>query len=196
MSVKLTKGDITRQRLLGAAEEIFGRKGYYNATVVEITMRAEVAQGTFYVYFQSKLDIYCDLVRQLTHEVRREIQKRVTGLENRLDIEREGFRAFFDYVHENRNLYRIIREAEFVENELFIDHYRTIAKGYIAGLQKAMAKKQIRALDPETVAYCLMGMGEFMGMRWVLWENKTPPAKGFEAMMDFIYYGIAPAKGD
>lgn len=189
-----TKGEMTKQKLLDVAEEIFGSKGYYNTSVSEITVRAEVAMGTFYVYFPSKLDIYRELVQQLTWEIRNEIQQRVASLDNRLDVEREGFTAFFDYVCQNKNLYRIIREAESVDLELFIEHYRKIAEGYIKGLKAAMNEGQIRTIEPETVAYCLMGMAEFLGMRWVLWENKIPPKKEVDAMMDFVFYGIAPKR--
>lgn len=111
-----------------------------------------------------------------------------------MDVEREGFKAFFDYVCQNKNLYRIIREAESVDLELFIEHYRKIAEGYIKGLKVAMNEGQIRTIEPETVAYCLMGMAEFLGMRWVLWENKLPPKKEVDAMMDFVFYGIAPKR--
>jgi AcrR family transcriptional regulator len=189
-----TKGEMTKQKLLDIAEEIFGNKGYYNTSVSEITVRSEVAMGTFYVYFPSKLEIYRELVQQLTWEIRHDIQQKVANLDNRLDVEREGFKAFFDYVYNNRNLYRIIREAEFVDLELFIEHYRKIATGYIKGLEAAMGKGQVRTIEAETVSYCLMGMAEFMGMRWVLWENRVPPEKEVDAMMDFIFYGIAPKR--
>ncbi|MBS3937295.1 MAG: TetR/AcrR family transcriptional regulator [Peptococcaceae bacterium] len=193
MSQMPSKGDLTRQKLLDTAEELFGAQGYHGTSVVGITTRAMVAQGTFYIYFASKLEIYRALVRKLTHEVRFSIRQRVIGLENRLDVEREGFRAYFDYVYNNRNLYRIIREADFVDNELYINHYRTIATGYIEGLEQAMAKGQVRAIDPATVAYCLMGIGEFMGLRWILWERRAIKEEDINALMDFIYYGIAPA---
>ncbi len=56
-----------------------------------------------------------------------------------------------------------------------------------------MAKGQVRAIDPSTVAYCLMGIGEFMGLRWILWERRAIKEEDINALMDFIYYGIAPA---
>jgi len=192
VSQTLTKGDLTRQKLLDAAMELFGSKGYHATPVVEITMGAGVAQGTFYIYFASKLEIYRALVDKLTRDIRRFIRQQVGHLENRLDIEREGFRAYFAYAKQNRSLYRIIREAEFVDNELYQNHYRSIAEGYIAGLKKAIDAGQIRAINPSTVAYCLMGMGEFMGLRWILWEKKEVTDDDLSALMDFVYHGIAP----
>ncbi|MGA9595817.1 MAG: helix-turn-helix domain-containing protein, partial [Acidimicrobiia bacterium] len=48
------KGRATRQAILDAAEDVFGESSYERASIAEITRRAGVAQGTFYVYFPDK----------------------------------------------------------------------------------------------------------------------------------------------
>jgi len=73
-----------------------------------------------------------------------------------------------------------------------MNHYRSIAAGYIDGLNQAMAKGEIRPIDADTVAYALMGMGEFLGLRWILWEQQSVQEEKLQSLMDFIYYGIAP----
>jgi hypothetical protein len=37
-----------------------------------------------------------------------------------------------------------------------------------------------------------MGIADFLGMRWVLWEDETPPEEVFESMFTFIQHGMAP----
>uniref|UniRef100_A0A7C1FVH7 TetR/AcrR family transcriptional regulator n=1 Tax=Caldilinea aerophila TaxID=133453 RepID=A0A7C1FVH7_9CHLR len=185
-----SRGQQTRQKLLDAAEEVFGERGYERASIVDITRRAGVAQGTFYVYFADKKAIFVELVRELSHRLRREIAKAVAGLSDRMEIERVGFRTFFTFAHEHRNLYKIVRQAEFVDEELFRWYYRRLAEGYARGLAQAMEAEQIRYLDPECLAYCLMGIADFLGMRWVLWDGESPPDEVFENMMAFIRYGM------
>ncbi|GIV71912.1 MULTISPECIES: TetR/AcrR family transcriptional regulator [Caldilinea] len=185
-----SRGQQTRQKLLDAAEEVFGERGYERASIVDITRRAGVAQGTFYVYFADKKAIFVELVRELSHRLRGEIAKAVAGLSDRMEIERVGFRTFFTFAHEHRNLYKIVRQAEFVDEELFRWYYRRLAEGYARGLAQAMEAEQIRRLDPECLAYCLMGIADFLGMRWVLWDGESPPDEVFENMMAFIRYGM------
>src|SRR6185437_2882820 len=48
------RGLDTRRRLLDAAEVVFGRVGYHDASVVKLAEHAGVAAGTFYLYFDSK----------------------------------------------------------------------------------------------------------------------------------------------
>lgn len=184
------RGQQTRQKLLESAEAVFGEKGYDRASITEITQRAGVAQGTFYVYFSDKKAIFVELVQELSHRLRREIAEAVSGLSDRIEIERTGFRTFFTFIHKHRNLYKIVRQAEFVDEELFRWYYRRLAQGYTQGLAQAMEEGQIRRLDPECLAYCLMGIGDFLGMYWVLWDGEVLPEEAFENVMAFICYGI------
>jgi AcrR family transcriptional regulator len=57
-----TKGDRTRQRLRIAAAEVLEAEGFQGMKVSDVCERAEVAQGTFYVYFRDKVDIAVDVL--------------------------------------------------------------------------------------------------------------------------------------
>lgn len=50
-----------RRRILDAAVQVFAQKGYFAARVSEIASRAEVADGTIYLYFRNKEDILVSL---------------------------------------------------------------------------------------------------------------------------------------
>ncbi|HEY6104022.1 MAG TPA: TetR/AcrR family transcriptional regulator [bacterium] len=185
------RGQRTRQRLLDAAEAAFGQRGYFASSIVDVTRRARVAQGTFYIYFPSKRAIFTELVRQRSRDVRQTIQEAVRGLRDRAKIERAGFRAFFRFIDRHRNMYRIVRQAEFVDPAVFRWYYRHFAEGYITGLREAQRAGQVREIDPEVLAFCLMGIGDFVGMRWVLWERGGPGPDVVDAMMEFILQGLA-----
>jgi len=47
-------------------------------------------------------------------------------------------------------------------------------------------------MDAEVMAYCIMGVGDFLGMRWVLWEDDALPDEVFEQAFEFMSYGFAP----
>ncbi len=186
------RGRRTRQALLDAAEAVFGERGYHSATIVEITLRAKVAPGTFYLYFPDKKAAFDELVRALNQRLRAEIRAAIADLGDRLEQEVVGFETFFRFVRRHRNLYRVIRQAEFVDEELYRWHYRTLARGYVRGLVAAQHAGQVRAdLDPEALAYCLMAMAEALGMRWVLWEGRLPGPAVRRTLRDFLRSGLA-----
>jgi AcrR family transcriptional regulator len=174
----LTKrGAATRRRLLDAAEVCFAETGYHDASVVKITETAGVAQGTFYLYFASKREIFDELVRDLNRRVRHAMKEASSRGATRLEAELLGFQAYFRFTAEHTALYRIIRQAEFVSPEMLRYHYDKLAEGYVEGLQAAKEDGDAGDIDPEVVAWALMGMGELLGMRWILWERlgELPP---------------------
>lgn len=187
---KTLRGEVTRQKLLEAAEEVFGTKGYFYTSITDITVKAGVAQGTFYFYFPGKQDIFEQLVRDLSHNLRREISQVLTGINIRREAEERGFAAFFAYVKKHPKLYRIVQEAEFVDEELYKWYYRRLAQGYIEGVKAAMETGEFRPLDPETVAYALMGIADTLGMRWIMWEDKEVPPQVLMDAMALIMDGL------
>ncbi len=188
------RGQKTRQKLLRAAETVFGDKGYERASIADITRKGGVALGTFYVYFPDKKSIFVEVVDELGARLRRLIAESVAGLEDRMAVEREGLRVFFDFASRHRNLYRIVRQAEFVDEACYRRYYDRFAKGYVSGLTRAMESGEVRRVDAEALAYCLMGIGDFLGMRWVMWDGEKGLEKVLDTAMTLIRHGVDAKK--
>jgi AcrR family transcriptional regulator len=190
---KLThRGEKTRAQLLEAAEMVFGEVGYEHASIAEITKRTGVALGTFYIYFPHKQAIFIQLVDELGTRLRAALTEKVKGATTRLEIERAGFRAFFEFATKHRNLYRIIRQAEFVDIAAYQRYYRDLATAYAKGLSRAMERSEIGSFDPEVLAYSLMGIADFLGMRFVLWESPEHLDRVVDEVMEFVGHGLSP----
>ncbi len=182
------RGERTRARLLEAAEQVFAEFGYHDASIVKLTEAAGVAQGTFYLYFASKLAVFDELVDDLNRRVRHAMSEGSAAGTDRIESERLGFEAFFRFTAEHPALYRIIRQAEFVSPPALRRHYTRIVEGYTEGLQEASAAGQIaQDIDPVVAAWALMGVGELVGMRWVLWDDAAAmPPPVFDEVMRFV----------
>jgi AcrR family transcriptional regulator len=84
----------TRQKLLDAALQVFARNGYERATVDEIVREAGFSKGAFYVHFETKEDLFWEM------------------LEERITSQQEMFRQVVDHtlsVAENER--RILEQA-------------------------------------------------------------------------------------
>ncbi len=191
------RGRATRQALLDAAEAVFGETRFDVASITEITRRANVSQGTFYVYFESKKEIFLELVRHLGTLARATLREAVEGTESRLESEEVGLRAFVRFVNEHRNLYRIVRQAEFIDEDAYRDYYRRFADGYVAGLERAVVDGEVAPVDVEAIAYALMGIADFVGMRWVLWADDSRsdvPEPVIRAILHLLHHGLPPSE--
>jgi AcrR family transcriptional regulator len=150
---------------------VFSEHGYHEASIVKLTETAGVAQGTFYLYFDSKKTIFDELVRDLNSRVRHAMKEGSSQGGTRVEQELLGFKEFFRFTAEHPALYRIIRQAEFVSPEMLQYHYERLSQGYIDALKAAVEAGEIGALDPEVTAWALMGLGELIGLRWILWNG-------------------------
>jgi AcrR family transcriptional regulator len=192
-----SRGAKTRRRLLEAAEMVFAELGYHEASIVKITEAAGVGQGTFYLYFASKKEIFDELVLDLNHRVRQAMTEAASQGTTRAEREVLGFSAFFHFTAEHPALYRIIRQAEFVSPEMLHRHYERLTDGYVAGLRQAMEQGEIAEGDPEVLAWALMGIGELVGMRWILWAGQQElPLEVAKELAAIIHRAIgAPEDG-
>jgi AcrR family transcriptional regulator len=184
------KGKKTRQKILETAEGIFGEKGYFETSIAEITLKAGVAQGTFYNYFPTKKAIFDELIKQLSSSFRHEIKVAMEKEETFEAKQRAGYIAFFEWLIQHRNLYSIIQQSVLVDLELYRWYYEKIAEGFVKSINHAIEERECKQLNPETVAYCLMGIGQFIGMRWVYWEEEAVPEEVLDEMMEIIFKGL------
>jgi AcrR family transcriptional regulator len=60
-----TGGDITRQRILEAAEELFSKNGFHATSVSQITKKAMVNKAALYYYFKDKNDLILSLFQKI-----------------------------------------------------------------------------------------------------------------------------------
>ncbi len=187
---KTARGKRTREKLLAAAEIEFGENGFHEAAISGITQRAGVALGTFYVYFESKEEIFRALVSYMSHKTRSWIAERVAGITDRLTAERKGLEAFIEFARQHKGIYRIISEAEWVANDAFREHYTGFAEAYRENLEEAGQAGDIREGDYEVWSWAIMGVSVFLGMRYADWDDSMPAAELAETMADLLANGI------
>jgi AcrR family transcriptional regulator len=185
------------ERLLAAAEHLFGERSYRRTTVADICAQAGIATGSFYAHFDSKADIFAAVIRQINADVRAAQAAAIQAADdNQRARERASFRAYFDLMSRRPWIYRIVREAEFLAPGEFRAYYERLARGYARGVRVAQLAGEVDAqFDPEVIAYVYTGLGHFIGMRWAEWtEGGRVPDDIFEDLMAVLARGLPPGK--
>ena len=183
------------ERLLSAAELLFGERSYRRTSVADICAKAGIATGSFYAHFRSKADIFAAVVRRINADLRAAmgaaIEQAPDGQRAR---ERASFRAFFDMLSQRPWIDRIVRESEFVDPGLFREYYERLARGYARGVRRAQLAGEVDAeYDPEVIAYLYTGVGNFIGMRWADWTaGGQVPADVMEDLLNVLDHGLPP----
>lgn len=59
-----------RAGILDAALQVFAERGYHQASIADLVTAANIARGTFYLYFQSKSEVFVALLDELSARFR------------------------------------------------------------------------------------------------------------------------------
>lgn len=97
----------TRQQLIQAAVELVLEKGYEAVTVQDITDRADLGRGTFYIHFKDKEDVLWSAIQDGLHATEVEAHNRYKEF---LPPQPEfyGYLNIFRYASQNQDLYRVM----------------------------------------------------------------------------------------
>ncbi|MEN9718107.1 MAG: hypothetical protein RIQ99_985 [Pseudomonadota bacterium] len=172
------RGRRTQRAILDAAAAEFGEKGFHESSIVSITIRAGVALGSFYTYFESKEALFKALVTDMSERVRDHVapvlaRQPVSGVV----AEGAALEAFLTFAREHKEIYRIIDEAEFVAPENWRAHYLTTAARILERLHAARAQGELGVEPDEVHAWAIMGMNVFLGLRFGVMDGQTDLAE-------------------
>ena len=189
----------TYMRILEAAAQVVGEDGYAEASVSKITQLAGVAQGTFYNYFESRQQIFDQLLpylgRQMLDHIRDTVSADLTGAAR----EEARLRAFFGYLIAHPSFYRILYEAEIFAPRAHAEHFRLLVEGYAGSLGRAVERGEIQGYSEaelEAVIYILLAARSYLSMRYV-YDGKgrtaPPPEHVVEAYVKLVSRGLFSA---
>ena len=167
------RSDDKRQRILQAAVKVFARKGYFAAKVSEIARRADVADGTIYLYFKNKEDILVSLFDTVMAEhiakARRDVAA-ASGAPARLQAIAEHH---LRVLGENREL-AVVFQVELRQSTKFLERFTASwLQDYFAlvgeVIEQGQRERSLRSdLPRKLVAKALFGMLDEMVTSWIL----------------------------
>ena len=192
------KTEANREALFWAAAEVVGRHGYSAASIARITARAKMAQGTFYNYFESRQEIFDQLLPRLGEQMLEHVREMARDGRDFGEKEELSLRAFFDFLRVQPHFLRILSEAETHAPKAFKRHMSNVSQGYIAFLKRSRARNEIKNLgdqEIEAIAYILMASRSYLGLRYL--GNLPPSMKKklpdhvVDAYMQLVADGLA-----
>ena len=152
-----------RTAVLGVARRIFADKGYHATSIDDIIEAADIARGTFYLYFESKRAIFDELLDELFTTLQSQVKRIEVGPGALPPVEQMD--ATVDRVMqtllENREMARILlREAVGIDDEFdakLAQFYGRIEALIISAIQTGQSMSLVRKCDAELAAHAILG---------------------------------------
>ena len=192
--MKLKKEE-KRKKILEAAIRIFARNGYFNSRVSEIAKEAGVADGTIYIYFQSKEEVLAAIFEEALQQfiaISKETLKEVHEPARKLET---IARLQLQYLGSNRDL-AMVFQIEFRHNIMFMERFsKTRLRDYFAIIQEAILDGQesglFRNINSKFATKLFFGMIDELVTSWLISGKDYPLEDAAEPMTRVFVNGIA-----
>jgi len=148
-----------------AAKHVFAEAGYHGASINAIIERAQIARGTFYLYFESKSAVFDSILDQAMADLRARIRRIEVDDKDapapQLQL-RDQVMATLEYVVSDRPLATLLLsaghtpDAEAAERlgQFFGEVQDLLRRAMETGMEIGLLRK----VDPELAAAAMLGM--------------------------------------
>ena len=104
----MKKSDITKQKILQAAEQAFAEKGLYGARVDEISKLAGVNKRMIYAYFGNKKELYMAVLDMVYGRIAEREQAVLSQDADCVELIKKYIDSSFFYLYENQTFVKIV----------------------------------------------------------------------------------------
>jgi len=183
------------QRILDAAVAVFAEKGFFVSRVSDIAERADVADGTVYLYFKNKDEILAAAINTAFDGFMRTARTELERLPTPTDRLRRLACLHFAALGANRNM-AVVFQMELRQSTRFLSEFsHEHLVEYFSLVRQAIcdgkASGEFRSDLPEKIAAnCFFGAIDEMVTSWVLSEKDYPLAHVTDSVLDILLNGM------
>ena len=158
---KLTpRGKERRRQLLDFAARRFAENGYHPTSVADIVGGLGVGKGVFYWYFDSKEQLFLEILRESQTDLRRAQRDAIADEGDPVRRLELGVRASFTWWSTHPEIVNLVQFA--TTEEAFAKAVRRgqdVALGdAVTHIKEAIAEGRVRDAEPEALAHAILGI--------------------------------------
>ena len=166
-----------RRKILEAARNIFGQKGYESTSMLEIAQSANVATGTIYEYFENKEELFFHVAAERYHIFERELNIELSGLKCSFDKIRK-YIWFYLYYFQKDPIYAELWLLNIRVNKNFFESRasswikesgKVIVDILKAGQEEGMIREDVNLY---VIRHMILGSLEHIVSHWII-KGKT-----------------------
>jgi AcrR family transcriptional regulator len=170
------RGEERRAQLLDLATSRFARDGYHATSVSDIVNGLGVGKGVFYWYFDSKEQLFLEILKSAQRDLRRSEHHAIDGVV--WTLEHTELRRLVDFARTESAFAPAVRAGQ-----------RALAQDAVAHLEAAMARGSIPDGDARALAFGLLGVTTTMTDALVE-EGRHDPEEVADLVVSFCLRGI------
>jgi AcrR family transcriptional regulator len=182
------KGAATRARLVSAAHSVFAELGFIQTRITDITAAAESANGTFYVYFDSKEEILKAVVDEVIADFLNTLRTDRPKEADPITLIASDNRQYIVAYRQHAEIMRVLEQVA-TFNEEFAELRRSIRERFVERAARGIQAWQAEGLcstefSPRTMAGLLVAMVDNFSYNWLSLGHRYDQSEVADAMTD------------
>jgi len=153
------RGEALRQKVLDTALQLFSERGYFNTSLQDIRVAAEVSIGAIYHHFQNKEALAKSLYDSLVSRIEEAVQDACVGKTGCLDRSRAIIAGLFDLTKQQPQMMQFVLLAQ--HREYLPEEPPICSSGPFRFMRQVvedgMADGEVRKLEPWVAATAMFG---------------------------------------
>jgi len=187
------------QRILDAAAAVFAEKGFFTSRIADIADRADVADGTVYLYFKNKDEILMTVIHTAFDAFMSLARTELKKLPDPVERLRRLATLHLEAMGSNRNL-AVVFQMELRQSARFLSefsHHHMIE--YLQLVREAIRDGQARGLfrremSDKYAANCFFGALDEMVTSWVLSGHEFSLPHAADTVVDIFLNGMRASR--
>lgn len=184
------------EQTLRVAHDLFAEHGYLAVTMDEVAAAVGVTKPLLYNYFGNKERLFLACLEQAGEQLESRVVDAVSSTSNPSEALRVGLRAFFAFVDEERETWRVLYD-EAIPAESEISRKVAEYRGRITGLVATVVAAQLpdhrgkrAAIEVEALSTALLGAAESMA-HWLLRTESLTAEQAAELLIETVEPGLS-----
>src|SRR5579872_6766235 len=196
MARRLTaRGQRRREELLDFAARRFASQGYHPTSVTDIVDGLGVGKGVFYWYFESKEELFRQILADSQRDLRRAQRQAIADEPDPVRRIEAGIGATVEWLDANRHLFVLLEFARTEERfaPLIRKGEEQAAADAMPHVKAGIAAGLIRREDPLVLAHAILGVTDRMARVLVLEQGVSAEQAGTAAVAFCLEGILSPA---
>jgi len=191
-----------RDEIIAAAKKVFARNGFHDTTIADIAKEAELAYGSVYWYFDSKDDLFRQLIAVEEYGLRTHVAVALAKSGTQFGFAeapfRASLRATFEFFDANPATAKLLFRDAYELDRRFDKQLGGVYERFIDDIASLIAAAQNRgdvlAAPPRLVAYMLTALIGHMAHRRLSTDDGISSSEAADLVVALVIKGLRPSE--
>lgn len=188
------RGQARRDQLVAVAVRLMAERGYHVTSVADIVQDLGVGKGVFYWYFESKEELFLEILKDAQLDIRRAQRQAIDGVDDPIERIALGLRASILWSAAHPELHQLVQFAGTEErfSAVMRKGQETAVRDAGRHVREGIAAGRIRDLDPDLLAHAILGITTQLSREFVH-GREMPADEVADAAVAVVLQGLATA---